>query len=333
MMRSTELPLSIRPLSIRIGVGRLGVGIAIVFAMLATACAPTRLVIHAAKEAARVSELQKSEQTTTSQRTAALTSPQGTYKVGDPYKIAGIWYYPKVNPNYRETGIASWYGKPFHGRSTANGEVYDMNGITAAHKTLPLPTYVRVTNLENGRALTVRVNDRGPFVHGRIIDLSRRGAQLLGFEKDGVARVRVEAVPSPDEVEIAAKPITPDSARFAVKAAPVVAVQTAQLPPPKGVSEAPPPETPKPHLNGTIIKELKPTRLFVQAGAFSFLKNAESLRQRLSGLADASVTPAKVNGQELYRVRVGPIASLEQADATLEKLIDNGHIDARIIID
>ena len=113
----------------------------------------------------------------------------------------------------------------------------------------------------------------------------------------------------------------------------MVAVQTAQLPPPKGVSEAPPLETPKPHLNGTIIKELKPTRLFVQAGAFSFLKNAESLRQRLSGLADASVTPAKVNGQELYRVRVGPIGSLEQADATLEKLIDNGHIDARIIID
>ena len=320
-------------MSIRIGAGRLGVGIAVVLAMVATACAPTRLVIHAAKEAVRVNEQQKTAQTTTSQRTANIPSRQGTYKVGDPYQIDDIWYYPKENPDYRETGIASWYGKPFHGRSTANGEVYDMNGVTAAHKTLPLPTYVRVTNLETGRALTVRVNDRGPFVHGRIIDLSRRSAQLLGFEKNGVARVRVEAVPSPDDVEIAAKPVTPDSARFAVKAAPVVAVQTAQLPPPKGISEAPRPETPKPRLNGTVVKELKPTRLYVQAGAFSFLKNAESLRQRLSGLADASVTPAQVDGQDLYRVRVGPLASLEQADETLEKLINNGHIDARIIVD
>ena len=328
MMSSTK-----RPMSIRIGAGRLGVGIAVVLAMVATACAPTRLVIHAAKEAVRVNEQQKTAQTTTSQRTANIPSRQGTYKVGDPYQIDDIWYYPKENPDYRETGIASWYGKPFHGRSTANGEVYDMNGVTAAHKTLPLPTYVRVTNLENGRALTVRVNDRGPFVHGRIIDLSRRSAQLLGFEKNGVARVRVEAVPSPDDVEIAAKPVTPDSARFAVKAAPVVAVQTAQLPPPKGISEAPRPETPKPRLNGTVVKELKPTRLYVQAGAFSFLKNAESLRQRLSGLADASVTPAQVDGQDLYRVRVGPLASLEQADETLEKLINNGHIDARIIVD
>ena len=328
MMRSTECPLLNR-----IRVGRLGVGIAVVLAMLATACAPTRLVIHATKEAARKSDQKKAEQTTTSQRTTALPSRRGTYKVGDPYEIAGIWYYPKENPDYRKTGIASWYGKPFHGRATANGEVYDMNAITAAHKTLPLPTYVRVTNLENGRALTVRVNDRGPFVHGRIIDLSRRGAQLLGFEKNGVARVRVEAVPSPDEVEIAAKPVTPDSARFAVKAAPVVAVQTAQLPPPKGVSEAPPPETPKPQVNGTEVKELKPTRLYVQAGAFSFLENAERLRDRLSDLADASVTPAQVDGRDLYRVRVGPIANLEKADATLEKLIDNGHIDARIIVD
>jgi len=328
MMRSTE-----RPLSIRIHVGRLGVGITVALAMLVTACAPTRLVIHAAKEVARKFEQKKAEQTTTSQRTMAIPSPQGTYKVGDPYKIDGIWYYPKVNPDYRETGIASWYGKPFHGRATANGEVYDMNSITAAHKTLPLPTYVRVTNLENGRALTVRVNDRGPFVHGRIIDLSRRGAQLLGFEKNGVARVRVEAVPSPDDVEIAAKPVTPDSARFAVKAAPVVAVQTAQLPPPNGVSVAPPPKTQKPQVNGTVVKELKPTRLYVQAGAFSFLENAERLRARLSDLADASVMPAQVDGRDLYRVRVGPIASLEQADATLEKLIDNGHIDARIIVD
>ncbi len=314
---------------------RLGIGIAIVLAMAVTACAPTRLVIHAAKEAARYTEQKKVEQEAAQRpkSTAAIQSQRGRYKVGDPYEIDGIWYYPKEDPDYRETGIASWYGNPFHGRTTANGETYDMNELTAAHKTLPMPTYVRVTNLENGRALTVRVNDRGPFVHGRIIDLSRRGAQLLGFEKNGVARVRVEAVPSPDEVEIAAKPVTPDSDRFAVKAAPVVAVQTAELPPPKGVSQAPRREPPKSPINGSASKKLKPTHLYVQAGAFSFAENAERLRARLAELAEASVTPAKVDGRELFRVRVGPIASLEQADETLKRLIDNGHIDARIIVD
>lgn len=124
--------------------------------------------------------------------------PRGTQgverKVGKPYKIAGAWYYPKEQPHYDETGYASWYGRDFHGKKTANGEIYNMNALTAAHKTLPLPTYVKVTNLENGRTIVLRVNDRGPFVKGRIIDISRRGAQLLGFDKQGVTKVRVQAV-------------------------------------------------------------------------------------------------------------------------------------------
>jgi rare lipoprotein A len=115
-------------------------------------------------------------------------------KVGKPYKIAGVWYYPKEDPHYDETGYASWYGQDFHGKKTANGEIYNMNALTAAHKTLPLPTFVKVTNVENGRSIILRVNDRGPFVKGRIIDISRRGAQLLGFDKQGVTRVRVQAV-------------------------------------------------------------------------------------------------------------------------------------------
>lgn len=117
------------------------------------------------------------------------------YKVGTPYEVAGQWYYPAEDYGYREEGIASWYGPGFHGKRTANGEVYDMNALTAAHKTLPMPSVVNVTNLENGRALKVRINDRGPFVEGRIIDLSRRAAQLLDVEKKGTARVRVEIIP------------------------------------------------------------------------------------------------------------------------------------------
>ena len=118
----------------------------------------------------------------------------GVYRVGKPYTIAGKTYTPEVDNDYRAEGMASWYGDDFHGRYTANGEVFDMNAITAAHPTLPLPSYVRVTNLRNKRSLIVRVNDRGPYAHNRLIDLSRQSAQLLGFKGNGVAPVRVEFV-------------------------------------------------------------------------------------------------------------------------------------------
>lgn len=118
----------------------------------------------------------------------------GAFKVGRPYTIKGIRYTPKHQPNYDEVGIASWYGADFHGRKTANGEVYNMHALTAAHKTLPLPTYVRVTNLQNDKSIVVRVNDRGPFSRGRIIDLSKKVADILEFRNDGVAKVRVQYV-------------------------------------------------------------------------------------------------------------------------------------------
>jgi rare lipoprotein A len=114
------------------------------------------------------------------------------YIVGQPYQIAGTWYYPKEDWSYDETGIASWYGEQFQGRSTADGEIFDLKSLTAAHRTLPLPVVVRVTNLGNGRSLKLRVNDRGPFADDRIIDVSRHAARLLGFERSGVAKVRVE---------------------------------------------------------------------------------------------------------------------------------------------
>ena len=116
----------------------------------------------------------------------------GIYKIGKPYQIAGRWYYPKEDYNYSETGIASWYGEDFNGKRTANGERYNMNTLTAAHRTLPLPCIVKVTNLQNGRSVVVRVNDRGPYVKDRIIDLSKHGAQLLGYMGQGTTKVKVE---------------------------------------------------------------------------------------------------------------------------------------------
>ena len=118
----------------------------------------------------------------------------GHYVVGDPYRVAGTTYVPRDNPRYSRVGLASWYGAAFHGRLTANGEVYDVNGLTAAHPTLPLPSYVRVTNLDNGRSLVVRVNDRGPFARDRLIDVSSRAADMLGFRQSGTATVRVDYV-------------------------------------------------------------------------------------------------------------------------------------------
>jgi rare lipoprotein A len=118
----------------------------------------------------------------------------GTYRVGKPYQVAGRTYVPEENTSYEAEGIASWYGDVFHGRLTANGEVFDMNSISAAHPTLPIPSYVRVTNLRNGKSLIVRINDRGPFHENRVIDVSVRAARLLGFHQYGIARVRVEYI-------------------------------------------------------------------------------------------------------------------------------------------
>jgi rare lipoprotein A len=118
----------------------------------------------------------------------------GTYRIGKPYTVAGQLYVPEENVNYRQEGLASWYGDDFHGRLTANGEIFDMTSLSAAHPTLPMPCYARVTNLANGKSLIVRVNDRGPYHANRVMDVSSRAAELLEFKSSGVARVRVEYV-------------------------------------------------------------------------------------------------------------------------------------------
>ena len=117
---------------------------------------------------------------------------RGHYKVGNPYEIAGVRYFPREYTNYKEVGAASWYGPQFHKKKTANGEIFNMNHLTAAHKTLPMPSIVRVTNLENNKSIVVRVNDRGPFKDNRIIDLSKQAAYELGFLNQGTTNVKVE---------------------------------------------------------------------------------------------------------------------------------------------
>ncbi|MDZ5648444.1 septal ring lytic transglycosylase RlpA family protein [Nitrospirillum sp. BR 11828] len=149
----------------------------------------------------------------------AAAAGQPTYKVGNPYQIGGIWYYPRADYDYDQTGIASWYGPGFHQERTANGEIFDQNELTAAHQTLPMPSLVRVTNLDNGRSIVVRINDRGPFAAGRIIDLSRRAAQLLGMEQQGTAKVRVQIL-ADESRAIAAAAMQAGGAQVALNAPP-----------------------------------------------------------------------------------------------------------------
>lgn len=127
--------------------------------------------------------------------TSVASAGSGGYKIGRPYSINGRWYQPTLDYAHSEVGVASWYGRKFHGRRTANGERFDMEGLTAAHRTLPMPSVVRVTNLENGRSVRVRVNDRGPFSSDRVIDVSRHAAEILGFRSKGTARVKVDILP------------------------------------------------------------------------------------------------------------------------------------------
>lgn len=281
----------------------------------------------------------------------AVTVPPnaGVYKIGQPYQIGDTWYYPREQPDYDETGIASWYGPAFYGHRTANGEIYTAQDLTAAHRTLPLPVNVRVTNLDNGKSLVVRVNDRGPFAKGRIIDLSERAAELLGYKQKGTARVRVTYLsradldggrPPPDE--------TPPEIASAVPAAPTGRVATTALDAVPGAAVAPPipvVSLPAPAMppgadaavltqpTGIVTQVPVPpaTRLYVQAGAFSSYQNAARLQSRLGG--DMQITSSSQNGRTIYRVRSGPFDEVGDADKALARVTGLGSNDAKIVVD
>lgn len=337
----------------------------------------------------------------------------GQYKVGEPYEIDGVQYTPREDYSYSETGIASWYGPGFEGKRTANGESFDPGELTAAHRTLPMPSLVRVTNLDNGKSVVVRVNDRGPFANNRIIDLSQRAAELLGFAGQGTAKVRVEIMkieskaiadaakkrgyvaPLRGETQLAAtttksgkdefvmppaemqagEGITETAKVETVEAVPLepssTAVQATELDTPQNlapevktvdvaqsiktgkVKVATAATSPKhvlvapkgavrdrviPDKVTTIpghtvqgrfypapqVKQMKVTgkdRIFIQAGAFAQKENATRLKASLSKIAKANVSPITVKGKQLFRVRLGPLKDVKEADRVLAKVL------------
>jgi rare lipoprotein A len=273
----------------------------------------------------------------------------GQYKVGSPYQIAGVWYYPKEDPFYDETGIASWYGEDFHGKSTANGETYDMSALSAAHRTLPLPTIVRVTNLQNGKSILLRVNDRGPYARGRIIDVSKHAADLLGFQRNGTARVRVqyEGRASGAGAEVAEGPAPAST----IHAAPLSTITSSDIAPPPGAQASaasviaspivPAPKAPvagataEMEPDGTVTTMQVPaaTQIWVQLGAFSSRSNAERMVTGTSLSGRPQISQVIKGGKPFYRVRFGPFAAVEDADAMLDKVISAGQNGAQIVVD
>lgn len=167
------------------------VGVALSACGSATNTAKSPHVNHKTKFTSKEFGVTASKRVTTAKR---VKKGGGSFKIGKPYKVRGKWYHPKEEPNYDKKGYASWYGPNFHGRKTANGEIYDQYHLSGAHPTFPLPSYARVTNLKNGHSVIIRVNDRGPYAHGRIIDVSSKAADLLDFKREGTAKVRVQYV-------------------------------------------------------------------------------------------------------------------------------------------
>ena len=231
------------------------------------------------------------------------------------YTVMGKTYYPMNDARrYQVSGVASWYGTKFHGQATANGEAYDLYGMTAAHKTLPLPSYVRVTNVENGKSVIVRVNDRGPFYSDRIIDLSFAAAKKLGYAESGVARVRVEGIDPHEWWAQQGRPV------------PLVLAQpqkVAQAPQPVAQAMAAPAEsyTPPPEQHAAAVlpapvevkknASVPASGLYLQVGAFANPDAAELLKARLNATVSAPVFISSVtlNQQILHRVRLGPIST------------------------
>jgi rare lipoprotein A len=339
------------------------------------------------------------------------------YKVGKPYKIKGIWYYPQIDYGYVEEGIASWYGPGFHGKATANGEAYDQNDMTAAHRTLPMPSIVRVTNLENGRSIKLRINDRGPFAQGRIIDLSRRGAQLLGFYNAGTAPVRVEieaeesrqlaialtgtdypgqapgtmlasapapqpayqapasapqaveealpvtpipevapipetapiaeaaptAEPIPAAMGIAPEPVIDDAggpvpavSSFEVGAAPLSPVEPLPAEPAAPPVIAPAPPVAVAPLAPAVVGKVRlseRSRAYVQAGAFSHPANVAKARVQLARLGPVHVTNIGSDGRDLWRVRLGPLASPDEAERLVAPVLRSGYPGSHVVVE
>ncbi len=272
--------------------------------------------------------------------TADTTIPNGSfYKVEKPYEINGVWYFPAENYNYSEKGLASWY-MPSTGRiaKTANGEDYIATEMTARHKTLPLPSIVKVTNLDNNKSAIVRVNDRGPMVNNRLIDLSQRAAQELGFPVTGTTNVMVEVMPKEsqeirDALLAAGRVYTEDGATQELSVVPPMPVPEEQ-----GVSVAPAPVYKSAEPIYTERTQNKPVTIsggtgntYIQLGAYGDAANAAKIQRAVSNVTHVETAQKTSGGRTLTVVKAGPYANRSEAEKALRQLKQMGYRDAYIL--
>jgi rare lipoprotein A len=284
---------------------------------------------------------------------------RGFYKVGNPYTIDGVTYVPAEEFRHSETGIASWYGPGFHGKNTANGEVYDQSDHTAAHRTLQMPCVLRVTNLDTGQSTIVRVNDRGPYARSRILDVSRAAAEELGMVGRGTARIRIDQLEAESQAmkQIALNGGGADDQRAALNqyiagyrpppptvAAPQVPAPAPPPPtPPVTVYPSPPPSYPSQpppqaaptvaSIASTATSAQPASGFYVQTGAFSSMGNAEKQRGLINTYGSTEISPGSSAGREVYRVRLGPYSTQEAAGIVADRLRRSGYGDARVVAD
>ena len=269
------------------------------------------------------------------------------YKIGKPYKIKGALYEPKIDYDYLEVGIASWYGPDFHNKKTANGEIFDQNSLSAAHRTLPLPSIVIVTNLENGRSVKVRVNDRGPFAKSRIIDVSKHAAEILDFTAQGTAPVRVQIVEA--ESRTLAKSLKGKDAilsenktygklpgQGALALPTQVGADFSSIPEPDtqiALAETAQTDLTEADIEGANIEYDYKKKLFIQVGAFSDEKNIDRAVLKLSRLG-YPVFVQDVEGKELKRVLLGPLATRDKdkIESLIAKTNEQGFDKAHIYL-
>lgn len=258
--------------------------------------------------------------------------PNPHEKVGKPYQVQGVWYVPKAEPRYDRVGLASWYGPGFHGRLTANGEIFDENRLTAAHPTLPLPSIVEVTNPKNGRRLKLRVNDRGPFANNRILDLSKEAARRLGTQDAGVAKVRVRYV-GKARIEDAIVRVGEKEKGQALYAEAQRAPLLKPEPDPylPGEAEVILADLDVSVLDGVQLVRSQPQEYFVQVGAFSSSANAHKAASALPAGNPIALQKLDRPGGALTLVRLGPFVHSLAAQQALDDAKSRGFTDAVIV--
>ncbi len=254
------------------------------------------------------------------------------YKIGKKYNVGGKYYYPKKDLNYNKTGIASWYGPKFHGKLTANGEIYNQYSLTAAHKTLPLPSAVKVTNLKNNKSIILRINDRGPFVNDRIIDLSSKAADILGLKREGTGLVRVQILKDKSVLleKLAKKGSFPEIAELEKKELPniitpnKVTVKIKDTKNQKIISKK---------INYNLKNFNKEYKIYIKLASFSSNENAEMMKEKVSYLEKVKIYKIYKINKTLYQVKAGPFSSVEKVDALHALLLKKGMQGAKIIIE